>query len=44
MPGVHRATSVGQLDETLAAADMTLSEDVTNACHKVTKEILYPLG
>ena len=38
------ATSVQQLDETLAAADVTLSEDVIKECHKVTKEILYPLG
>jgi aryl-alcohol dehydrogenase-like predicted oxidoreductase len=38
------ATSAEQLGETLAAADVTLSEDVIEKCHKVTKEILYPLG
>jgi aryl-alcohol dehydrogenase-like predicted oxidoreductase len=38
------ATSVHQLDETLAAADLTLSEDLIKECHKVTKEILYPMG
>lgn len=38
------ATSVEQLDDTLAAADVTLSADVLKACHQVTKEILYPMG
>jgi aryl-alcohol dehydrogenase-like predicted oxidoreductase len=38
------ATSPSQLDETLAAADSTLSDDVVKACHQVTKDILYPMG
>jgi aryl-alcohol dehydrogenase-like predicted oxidoreductase len=38
------ATAVEQLDDTLAAAEVTLSEDVRKACHRVTKEILYPMG
>ncbi len=38
------ATTVDQLTETLAAADVTLSDEVLKACHQVTKDILYPLG
>lgn len=38
------ATSADQLTDTLAAADVTLSEDVRKACDKVTKEIRYPMG
>ena len=38
------ATTVEHLTDTLAAADVTLPSDVLNACHQVTKEILYPLG
>jgi aryl-alcohol dehydrogenase-like predicted oxidoreductase len=38
------ATTVQQLADTLAAADVTLSADVIKACHQVTKEILYPMG
>jgi aryl-alcohol dehydrogenase-like predicted oxidoreductase len=38
------ATSVDQLDHTLKAADVTLHEDTLKACHKVTREILYPMG
>jgi len=38
------ATKPEQLKETLAAADVTLPEDVLKACHQVTKDILYPLG
>ena len=38
------ATTVEQLTDTLAAADVTLSADVLKACHQVTKEILYPMG
>jgi aryl-alcohol dehydrogenase-like predicted oxidoreductase len=38
------ATSVEQLDDTLAAADVKLSEDVRKACHQVTRDILYPMG
>ena len=38
------ATSVEQLDESLAAADLTLSADVLAACDAVSREIPYPLG
>ncbi len=38
------ATTVEQLKETLAAADVTLTADVIKACNAVTKEILYPMG
>ena len=38
------ATTVEQLTDTLAAADVTLSADVLKSCHQVTKEILYPMG
>ena len=38
------ATSVAQLDETLAAAGVTLKDDVLAACDVVMKEIPYPLG
>lgn len=38
------ATAVQQLTDTLAAADVTLAADVVQACHQVTKEILYPMG
>ena len=38
------ATSVDQLDDSLRAADVTLSRDVLAACDAVTKEILYPMG
>ncbi len=38
------ATSVAQLDETLAAAGMTLSDDALAGCDRVTREILYPMG
>ena len=38
------ATTVEQLTDTLAAADVTLSADVLKACDAVTKEIRYPLG
>ena len=38
------ATSVEQLDATLAAADKTLSADVLAACDAVSREIPYPLG
>ena len=33
-----------QLAEIFAAADLTLPDDVMKACHKVTKEIQYPMG
>jgi len=38
------ATSVDQLDDSLRAADVTLSREVLAACDAVTKEILYPMG
>ncbi len=37
-------TSLAQVDEILAAADLTLSQDVMKAVDKVSKEILYPMG
>ena len=33
-----------QLDEIFAAIDLKLSDDVMTAVHKVTREILYPMG
>jgi aryl-alcohol dehydrogenase-like predicted oxidoreductase len=33
-----------QLDDIFAAIDLKLSDDVMTAIHKVTKEILYPMG
>ena len=38
------ATTADQLKDTLAAADVSLSDDVKKACHAVTKDILYPMG
>lgn len=38
------ATTVEQLDDTLAAADAPLSADVLAACDRISKEILYPMG
>jgi aryl-alcohol dehydrogenase-like predicted oxidoreductase len=38
------ATVPEQLDDTLAAADATLSADVLAACDAVSKEIRYPMG
>ena len=38
------ATSVEQLGDSLAAAEVTLSQDVLDACNRVTGEILYPMG
>ncbi len=38
------ATRAEQLDETLAAMDLTLSDEVLRACDKVHEEILYPMG
>lgn len=38
------ATRVAQLDETLAAAGVTLPDDVLAACDAVSREIPYPLG
>ena len=38
------ATRAEQLDDTLAAMDLTLSDEVLRACDKVHEEILYPMG
>jgi len=38
------ATHAAQLDASLAAMDLTLSEEVLRACDKVHQEILYPMG
>jgi len=38
------ATQVSQLDDSLRAADVTLSAEVLAACDAVTAEILYPMG
>ena len=38
------ATSPQHLEDSLAAADVTLSADVLTACDQVSKEILYPMG
>jgi len=38
------ATTPEQLDATLAAMEITLSDEVLKACDKVHQEILYPMG
>ncbi len=38
------ATSTDQLDASLAAMDLKLSDEVIAACDRVHKEILYPMG
>ena len=38
------ATRVEQLTDTLAAADVSLSDDVRRACDQVSKAIKYPMG
>ena len=38
------ATSADQLDATLAAMDLDLSDEVLKACDDVHKNILYPMG
>ncbi len=38
------ATKAEQLDASLAAMDLTLSKEVLDACDKVHREILYPMG
>lgn len=38
------ATSVDQLTESLAAADVTLSEGVLEACEQISREIPYSIG
>ncbi len=37
-------TTVEQCDEIFAATELVLPDDVMKAIHKVTKEILYPMG
>ncbi len=38
------ATSADQLEASLAAMELTLSEEILQACEKVHHEILYPMG
>lgn len=38
------ATTADQLDASLAAMDITLSEEVLKACDEVHSQILYPMG
>jgi aryl-alcohol dehydrogenase-like predicted oxidoreductase len=38
------ATGIGQLDDTLAAAGVTLPDEALAACDAVSREIPYPLG
>jgi len=38
------ATTPQQLDATLAAMDLTLSDEILQACDKVHQDILYPMG
>lgn len=38
------ATHADQLDASLSAMDLTLTDDVLRACDKVHEEILYPMG
>ena len=38
------ATQTEQLDASLAAMDLTLDDEVLQACDKVHREILYPMG
>ena len=38
------ATRVEQLDDALAASEVTLAPEVLEACDKVNQEILYPMG
>ena len=38
------ATNAEQLDASLAAIDLTLSDEILRACDKVQEEILYPMG
>jgi len=38
------ARNVSQLDESLKALDVTLSDEIIEACKKVQSEILYPMG
>ena len=38
------ATTPDQLDATLMAMNLTLSQEILDACDKVHEEILYPMG
>ncbi len=38
------ATDISQLDASLAAMNLTLSDEVLRACNRVHEEILYPMG
>ena len=38
------ATTVEQMDDILAAADLELEEDTMKKIHRVTRDILYPMG
>ncbi len=38
------ATRVDQLEDSLKAADVTLSADVLKACDAVSRDLLYPMG
>ena len=38
------ATRPEQLDESLAAVDVTLPAEALKACDELTREILYPMG
>ncbi len=38
------ATNAEQLDASLTAMDLTLSDEILKACDKVHEEILYPMG
>ena len=37
-------SSIEQCEEIFAATDLVLPDDVMKAIHKVTREILYPMG
>lgn len=38
------ARTPNQLDESLKALDITLSDEIIEACKQVQKEIMYPMG
>ena len=38
------ATSPDQLEDSLKAAEIKLSDDVLAACNEVSRDILYPMG
>jgi aryl-alcohol dehydrogenase-like predicted oxidoreductase len=38
------ATSVSQLEETLAAAQVTLPQEALDDCRRISREIPYPMG